>query len=60
MPLAFAKLLAIEELRSRGGSRLGAFNVGGVRKGEDDRGTVSALDARSSATAAEVDKGFSL
>jgi hypothetical protein len=59
MPLAEARLLAIEELRSRGGSRLGCCRLGGFRSGDDERAAMSDLEARSSATAAEVERGFS-
>lgn len=53
-------MLAIEELKSRGGSRRGALSVGGARSGEDGRGPISDFDARNSATAADVERGFSL
>jgi len=59
MPLAEARLLAIDELRSRGGRRRGCCRLGGVRRVEDDRRPKSDLDARNSATAAEVEIGFS-
>ena len=59
MPLAEARLLAIEELRSRGGSRRGCWRLGGFRRGEEERGPISDFEARSSATAAEVESGFS-
>lgn len=49
----------MEEDRSRGGIRRGGFNEGGFRRGDNDLGPVSAFDARSSATAADVDMGFS-
>lgn len=60
MPLAEAKLLAIEELRSRGGRRRGCCKLGGFRRGEEERGPISDFEARSSATAADVDRGFSV
>ena len=59
MPLAFARLLAIEELRFRGGNRCGVFRAGGARNGDADRGTTSVFAARNSATAADVERGFS-
>ena len=57
IPRADARLLAIEELRSRWGSLRGEFKVGRFRSGDGPR---SDLEARSSATAADVDKGFSV
>jgi hypothetical protein len=60
MPRADARLLAMEELRSRGGSRRGWLRLGGLRRGEEERGPMSDLEARSSATAADVEMGFSV
>ena len=60
MPLAEAKLLAIEEDKSRGGRRLVRVTPGrGFRRGDKERRAISDFEARSSATAAEVDAGFS-
>lgn len=60
MPLADARLLAMDELKSRGGRRRGCWKLGGFRRGEEERGPRSDFEARSSATAADVDNGFSL
>lgn len=57
IPRAEARLVAIEELKSRGGRRRG--RLGNVRRGEAERGPKSDFEARSSATAADVDSGFS-
>jgi hypothetical protein len=60
IPLLEARLLAIDdELSSRAG-RLVCARDGGVCRGEEARGPRSDLDARSSATAADVDIGFSV
>lgn len=59
MPRALARLLAIDELKSRGGRRLGCCRLGGFLRGEEDRVPTSDFEARSSATAADVDRGFS-
>ena len=60
IPRADARLVAIEELRSRGGRRRGCWRLGSARKGDEARGPKSDLEARSSATAADVESGFSV
>lgn len=59
IPRADARLLAIEELRSRGGRRRGANPVG-FRGGDEARGPRSDFEARSSATGTDVERGFSV
>jgi hypothetical protein len=59
IPRADARLLAIDELRSREGSRRGP-RPGGFLRGDEELTPRSDFDARSSATAAEVERGFSV
>jgi hypothetical protein len=60
MPLAEARLLAIEELRSRGGRRRGCCRADGFRRGDDERGPISDFEARSSGTVVDAGRGFSV